>query len=46
LLKVERYALRFIVVGESSNGRTPDSGSGYLGSNPSSPVMSTGGPIV
>ena len=24
--------------GESSNGRTPDSGSGYLGSNPSSPA--------
>jgi hypothetical protein len=27
-------------IGESSNGRTPDSDSGYLGSNPGSPAKS------
>src|SRR6267154_85675 len=26
------------IIGESSNGRTPDSDSGYLGSSPSSPA--------
>ena len=26
-------------LGGSSNGRTPDSGSGYLGSNPSPPAL-------
>src|SRR5713101_3461013 len=35
-------ALRFVFFlatgGRSSNGRTPDSGSGYLGSNPSLPA--------
>ena len=40
-----------LCIGVSSNGRTPDSGSGYLGSNPSTPAVEQApghhnGPIV
>ena len=34
-----RKIIRLLNIGRSSNGRTPDSGSGYLGSNPSLPEL-------